>query len=247
MPINYMLRFIFILCLIFTLSSCHTTFYIPNAQNVPLHSEAGQIQFRGGLSEGPSAAYNPDFHLSYAITDHWAVMTNFTDYVMHKSPNVDGRLLEAGGGYYDVIGDSRWVWEVYAGYGNGWGRHHNDFHRNDFSLHRVFLQPDIGYTSDYFDLALSLRISSLHYYRISQTFTPDDSYSNFIDYDLSQNRQKLTIEPALTLRGGYKYIKIQLQLLLAESIADHHFPMDNAVLNIGLSVDLKPSLLKSSP
>lgn len=68
---------------------------------------------------------------------------------------------------------------------------------------KLFVQPNVGFATKYFDVALSSRFTALHY----GTATIIYSKQYLIDQDQLADNTHMFLEPAITLRGGYKFIK----------------------------------------
>jgi hypothetical protein len=137
-----------------------------------------------------------------------------------------GHLLELGAGYYVRLG-GKFVFEVYGGFGDG--RVKNDYYAyssatttNEYTgftrlqFNRYFVQPNIGFTTPYFDVAFSPRFCMLHYKNGEQNGSLDmeDARKLII---IGSNRNIYLFEPGLTVRGGWRYIKGQLQVVTTES------------------------------
>lgn len=211
--------------LVLLCTSCGTSLYTPQTQNVPLHTEAKSLQIKGGLGSGFSTNRIADFQASYAATSNLATMANFglVRTFDEKYPT-KGVLWELGMGYYRASKSSDWVFEVYGGYGHYSAHHETWFGSNDFKAHRVFVQPNIGVSSDYFDLALSLRSVYVNYYHENQFIRSRENYGK--TYLLSENQHHLMLEPALTFRTGYKYVQFQVQYGFSENVFNNEFSQD---------------------
>ena len=87
-------------------------------------------------------------------------------------------------------------------------------------VHRFFFQPGIGVHSPWFDAAFNLRISSVKYLG----FDPKGRSNDYLmEHNLlNANGKRIDDgsytfpEPSFTIRGGYKFAKVQLQKVLAE-------------------------------
>jgi hypothetical protein len=183
-----------------------------------------------------------DFQGAYAVTNNVGVMANVyfagaTD--DETGGEGKGRLFEGGVGYYRPLSD-RLVFETYGGGGFGTVTHIHgqDPSRASVSAQRAFLQPSMGFTSNWFDAALSLRLCGLHYSGIPENLT------NARDIDaareLADMRSSFLAEPSLTVRGGWKYLRLQVQLGFSKNLTHADFPQVESYVSIGGYVAMKP-------
>ncbi len=216
------------------LSSCCSPhyYYIPNVQNVPLFKEKNE--YRASVEVGVGSYFsNKEVQAAYSITDKIAIMANFMSFKNVNNGNVaNGKYFDAAVGYYKPLGKSG-VFEVYGGFGTG-NLHdqYNPYNVYDttglilqsynqissLSFTKIFLQPSIGLTFKGFDIALSTRICGLYFNKINNQIIDNhqpNSDCNQNDFErvnmLAHNKNWYFIEPALTIRGGWKYVKAQLQ------------------------------------
>jgi hypothetical protein len=220
------MTFIFLIIL---LSSCAHYYYVPNSQNVPLFQEKNEYRISGAYGAGnqfdPMRTEAMEIQMAYSVTDKIGIMTNFMSV---KGENLGegygkGNYLEGALGYFKPI--KEWgVFEIYGGFGGG-KQHHEYYNTSDkligssnLSSVRIYLQPSFGLTYNAFDIALSTRVCRLSFDNINSKEL-GNSASNYEDerselYALS-NKSHFFIEPALTLRGGWKNIKVQYQRLFS--------------------------------
>ena len=216
----------------FLFQSC-AMLYMPNIANVPLHQDKGDLIFSANTG---FTGYN--FHGSYAISDKFFANANAAYANMRRDSSDYNRssLGELGFGYYKVLDKKRVVvFESSAGYGlasvNDKGLQGNFYGHLSSNYHKFYLQPSIGASTDYFDGALTARITALKYFNYEDFVNPGESiayYPGMTAY----------VEPIATLRAGYKYVKLQIQVGCSISLNNRHplalqgFPV---IANIGLS------------
>lgn len=233
----------FILAVAFIVQSCNVM-YNPNMQNVPLLKEKDEARFTIGMF---------DFQGAYAVQENLGVMVN-GNYGRYNttssslgSDNTTQGLIEAGVGYIKPFSENT-IFELYGGYGagensiksttsdyvNGGVTRKTSF---SASTSRFFIQPSIGFSVDFLDVALSTRICLLNYSNIYS--------SGYTDADLIAMRlaniDKQTyafIEPAFTVRAGYKYIKFHGQLLFSYKYNLEPLDYIPLSLNFGIHIDL---------
>jgi len=175
--------------LLLLLAASCSPLYVPNTRNVPLFKESGE--FQAAVFATTAGA---DVQAAYAITDHVAVMGNYSrGSLKETSPDYTRKnsFGELGLGYYRVKRHSRL--EVFAGYGIGKGTSYNQYYffglNNDViatgKFNRLFLQPSIGTNNKNFNLAFTPRLSWVKYTEFSapnnKTVTPDEKYQLFIE------------------------------------------------------------------
>jgi hypothetical protein len=209
------------------LSGCTHYYYVANVQNVPLFKEKNEIRLSGEYGFGDYSEC-AEVQAAYSLNKNLGIMTNF---MSAKGGSVSGK--DYGKGYYfdGAIGyfktiNNHGVFEIYGGLG-GSSQHHQysgtnfnqgSFSReyygsSDLSFIKLFIQPSFGLTFNIFDIALSTRICSLSFNNTDNDITGNSNLYN--DLNSTANRSYLFLEPAFTIRGGWKYLKVQFQVAVA--------------------------------
>lgn len=231
--------------LILLMTGCNVA-YIPNQHNVPVMQEKGDTKINLSTT---------NIQGSYAFSDKYAVMANFYFRENDWESSVDSMttttqenytanrfLGEAGIGYYNPLSEKA-TFEVFTGVGLGSIDFTNSFSTlgNESSYYadmaKVFLQPDIGYESEYFDAIFSTR---LNYVGFTNIDTSDYALSN-LKRDNLYNLNKhpyFFLEPAITLRLGYRYVKLHTQAILATKLNPEEINYRSFGINMGVIVDL---------
>lgn len=237
---NRQIYFIIIICTLgLFMTGCSPIYYAPNSSNVPLLSEAGETNL--------TVAGNSDqveFQGAYAVSDHFALMADGGLFIPGDDENGSGgsgKFLEIGAGYLKPLAGN-WVFETYglAGFGN----FENHFRFDSpgptnptvgdisASLFRWGVQPNFGYKSRYFSAAISSRLVNLIYHNIEG----DLIFENVDQIEfLSDNKSYLLAEPALTIRGGFEKVKLQLQFGVSYNITDPEFSQETSFITVGLN------------
>jgi hypothetical protein len=200
------------------LPSCTHYYYVSNVQNIPMFTEKDEYRISGTIGGGDESSCI-EFQSAYSPTDQIGVMANFM-YATggNESDNdgfAEGSYLEGAVGYFKPLGNGG-VFEVYGGLGGG-SQHHQYTSYNydygsqnvgyaDLSLVRLFVQPSVGLSYHIFDVALSTRICSLDYTKVENHVS--NEYSDFSDIS---SKTHYLLEPAITLRAGWKTVKLQFQ------------------------------------
>ena len=219
-------------------TGCTTTYYIPNTQNVPV------IDAKGATAVTLAGSGNQvEFQAAYGITDALAIQANGAWYIPNDEDNGNGgsgSLYEGGVGYYKNLSEN-WLFDTYALVGAG--RVENHFPstlptdpattgRIEANALRYGLQPSITYKTPYFSVSGSIRGSQLSYSNISGSLFLDGLRQ---EKYLADNNSHFLLEPALTLRGGFERVKLQLQLLQSINLTNSEFKQDNTLFSVGLN------------
>ncbi len=231
----------------------HIHEYVPGQQGIPLLYRKGQVRadLIGQWSErGYRILFTPIRGLAikaaYAVDDRWGLVGSFDHHRMDLTVAA-GRYNSNGSApvftYYDYQGNwtygeigagryrlfaNNWIGEVYGllGYGiteNEWPIGSRK-HARKFGLSA---QANWGRAIGFFEYAIANR---LRYLRLSETWST--TRSGVIDV----TRGLLVWEPALVVRGGWKYVRLSLQ---AGFSADVVGTIDTrADLNVGLGVNV---------
>jgi hypothetical protein len=175
------------------LAGCKTM-YVPNMQNVPMFKDKGEVILSSTFSNY-QLAYNPISNLGILFNGQ---------YYDRKIPTLDdgksgnykgyGHLIEGGLGYLKKMEDNTRI-EIYAGYGQGYGRISfwetwSTGSGGESRYNKYFFQPVFILNSGNFETALSARFSSLQFY-------------DFVDFSGKslKSKQPTFVEPAITVRA----------------------------------------------
>ena len=219
------------------------TVYVPNTVNVPLLAQAGELR---------ATADANNLQAAYAVADGFGVMANGhwersrTDQANTSGEDGQGFLAEAGAGHFRTIGDLL-QFEAYGGLGYGSVQHDNwetvNGARNDYHYSikawKVFAQPSLGITRDVVDAAVSLRMVGLQPFGVRTTNYPIERLRADELADLDQRTWGF-LEPAITLRAGYKWLKAFVQYGYSWKLNDAPLNRNVTFLNVGLHGTLAP-------
>ncbi len=219
-----------ILLLLFLTESC-ALLYQPNMVNVPLHQNDGDMELSANIG-----FMGANFQGSYAVTNNLFVNLNGNFYNQNDSMDFNRhRLGELALGYFRSLdATKKAIFEFSGGYAlafvedKGHSEPYGDHIKTNY--HKFYIQPSIGAATDYFDGAFSLRFVGLKY----------DNYNNLsnINDQSGQKGMPLYLEPVLTGRVGYKYVKFSVQGGFSFALSPKHplavqgFPF---IINLGLS------------
>jgi hypothetical protein len=208
------------------LCSCSHYYYVAGVQNVPLLREKDEFHlsgFIGGWDESSCI----ELQSAYSVTDKVGIMADFmTAWGGDVSENDYGKgsYFDGAVGYFKSIKESG-VFEIYGGlgissqhheysklhYDSGSGNLYRENHGNSrLSFLNLFIQPSIGFKFSIFEAAVSTRICRVSYPKIENYITGNDQLRNEL-YEIG-NKTHYFIEPAFTIRGGWKNFKVQAQI-----------------------------------
>lgn len=181
------------------LGSCRPL-YIPNALHTPMVTEKNEVNATVLL--GSSGL---DAQVAWSPGKHWAIMLDGSFYQSSAEDSIIKHrhyFGEGGAGYHTSFGIGRF--DVYGGGGYGFASAANDS-AGVFSgsaqgnYWRAFVQPSIGIGTDIVDVNLAVRTSYVSFANVKTT-----------GMNL-QYTHSLFFEPALTVRVGYKWVKLFIQ------------------------------------
>ena len=137
------------------------------------------------------------------------------------------------------------VCDIYGGAGGG-------ALKSDVNMHffRPFIQPGAGLRTPYFDVAINYRFSAIRYSQLDAN-GHDAGYleqHNLVNGDRSITDKGYVFgEPSITVRGGYKFLKLQMQLVTSHAISDVPWRYNNSQLTVGIHFALEDLLAIINP
>lgn len=198
------------------ISSCSPVLYSTTGQNVPLFREKGEVAFNVGYFGIPDVVNDvPYFYdtnvngfagqFAAAIDTSVAIISSF--YTLKDSDSdweVKGSYFEAGAGIFDH--GQAFTGELFAGIGVGSLKNSYDAETIDANYLKFFIQPSGGFTSKVIDMAFTPRIGWV-------TYTNHDSNVDdaLVEDYFSEKKTTFVFEPGVTVRFGYRNIKLQYQ------------------------------------
>lgn len=218
-------------------SACNPKYYVPNTQNVPLLTNRGEftanVATNGNQFEG-QAAIGLNKNTGIQVNGGW-----FAPKDLDNGNGGSGKFGEIGIGYSRNLGKTL-VFETYGLFGLGSVENHlpstidsakTTTGKIFSNVQRFAIQPAIGYKGRKFEVALSSRIGYLTFSKPSGSLI----YNNMdqVQY-LKDNATTMLVEPAVTLRYGYKNLKFQAQLGQSFNLTNANFLQDKSWLTVGL-------------
>jgi hypothetical protein len=162
---------------------------------------------------------------------------NYTEYSRMK-------MQDFMAGYYKRTKKNLFV-GAFGGISNGYVENQYEFGTSKFKINRILLQPLIGYRNKFFETAVSCRIERLEYSNphISGFFDIDEDDTKNMLY-VRDNPVQFLFEPSISLRGGYKLIKLQLQAGGSFSFNAQQFRQVHIYLRTGVVISLRKDEIK---
>lgn len=212
-PVTWLALAAFVVCV----SSCSPALYSTVGQNVPLFKNKGEVAFSGGKSNSTNVYdLTRGFHaqLAMAVDSNLAVISS-----LYRLKSVDDETVEAwkGRGSYFEVGIGKFkpsksgkvTSEIFVG--AGLGSLKNTFERQYVNARylKPFIQPSFGFTSKHFDAGFTLRVALVSY--LSHSYELEGEGNHYISTFFSTKKRVLVFEPGITLRGGFKHVKLQIQ------------------------------------
>ncbi len=210
------------------LFSCAPRYYAPNAVNVPVFKGADELSFSGLVSGGGVQA-----DAAYSVTDNFFAQGAATFYKPESdaySNKGEATLMEIGLGYFKQLqGNFSWGASGTVGFGNI-SLKYPPTGKLDAKGMRFAGQPYIAYKNNWFEGVFSTRLSQVNYKDITGQVLYDGVEQT--DY-LRANASQFFIEPAITVRVGYKHLHLQLQNVGCFDVTDPDFRYDKNTFTVG--------------
>jgi hypothetical protein len=219
--------------------------YAPNIVSTPLLRQRGEVR---------ATVDARNLQLAVAPTNHLGVMVNGYHRDETNDPKPDeekqhgrGDFVELGaGGFTGIARPYTWLplqVEAYGGVGvgtvkqdltpaGGVTRHF------EAQATRFFIAPTLGTTTKYYDVAASLRVVGVRYHDVATEGYVDDQQLEGDGFAGIEERTWLFVEPCVTVRAGYKWVKLQLQVGKSYKLTTGDLPHDSGMVTLGLNVDL---------
>lgn len=222
----------------FTGFSCSPIIYAPSTQHIPNLRGKGDVELEAAYivtenTEGGSAA------VAVAVGDQDGVGFSMNLMYGAEDDNDKGRLNSFELYYVrqGLISDNqKFMWGVAGGLGytdTKWNSEYIGDFKSGYLRPNVL--PSLGFVSRNFEVMISGRLSYVGY--LSNNY---NALSEEIANDFIENGNQVTFEPALTLRGGGKRVRVQMQYVYSTfraNLSDLYF-YDISVFTMGLQVYL---------
>ena len=230
------------------LAACSPIFYSPSSQHIPLLTNKNELAVSGGYV-GAESAEGMALKAAYAVAPNWALMAGGSLYFRGEDDNNaksgSGGFVEGGVGCFKPASE-KLVFELYGllsygGMNNRFPQSVANYPNTDGKINAdifgVGIQPSFGFKSRFFDAALSLKATRINYTNIRGnliTQNSDQETAGSQQTYLSDHRGNFLLEPALTLRGGLEFLKLQVQTGVSLNLTHPDFPQDPSWVSVGL-------------
>jgi len=219
-----MLKYLTFIIGAFIMLSCETPHYIPPVRPSAMHTQSHEAVVTTAYGSSGAGPF-----LSYSLADNFSLSASgMYNWYSYSSTRYS---------YFDISGTRSELKndQFYMGFtfGPGFGRVFKDVlqypdtlipRKIEYSSFiKLFVQPTIGFSSDYFDVYFNCRIAYMNFLKI-YTYSPT-----------TNKQQSIFFEPAIGLQGGYKFIKLFLQLgFVFPTTKNNTFYYEPVFMNFGL-------------
>ena len=220
------------------LCSCSHYYYVANTKNVPLLREKNEARVTLSYGEGNQSS-SIDLQGAYAITGKLGILANFMTAnggtASGQNQNwAKGTCFEGAAGYFKPV-NTFGIFEVYGGLGASSQHHQYSTGTADLRFTKVFVQPSFGFTAKWAEAAFSLPLTRVSFNEIHDyTYSGEESGLE----RLASNHTSYILEPALTIRGGWKYLKLQFQYVHVLNLTNQDLPFEKDKVSLGLYISI---------
>jgi hypothetical protein len=208
------LCYLFFLILV-TVASCSPVVYSTIGQNVPLFRSKGEVSADASIVSSDDGD-GGGFQFAAAPGNNFAIITSFYSLANKTSGEWRGQgsYFEFGAGRFGYLdpGKKTFITEVFLGMGFGGIKNEdqNSASRVDVTFIKPFVQPSIGISGKWYDVALTPRFALVSY--TNNTITVDDpQYQTEAEQYFDDKKNTFVFEPGITIRLGYKSVRGQFQ------------------------------------
>ncbi len=243
------------LAVLLGLNACTASYYATSCNPAPLLREANEVTASAGRSTYNYSRSN-DLSVAYSPIDKLGLLANISwiqssrGVIDREQYGMNAAFYEGAIGYYHSWDDNL-SYDVYLGFGQTQNAQSYAFdfgylqsnHLIQFDYSRVFLQPALAYTSEYIDVQVALRASQVTY---GQVVLDSISRDNIFELPPESGARFILAEPGITLRGGYRYLKVLLHVGYSFNLSPEPLFRDFSNLSVGVAYNFKPSF-KAKP
>jgi hypothetical protein len=219
-----------------------------------------ELQASGFLGNG-NASTNTELQTAFSVRNNIGIIADQMSINMHYNSglnSVKANYAEGGIGYFTHFSDTG-EFEIYGGFGGGSQEH--KYERTSFDLwtfttsktstgsselklFRLFIQPSVGVSLKYLDLAFSTRFCIVTFTNIDNNISEANDELEYQHLnDIVEGTCYYFIEPSLTVRGVLKNVKFQLQIIPGfKTNPDMYFENTHIGFGVFLSLPLNEDL-----
>lgn len=228
------------------LSSCSHYYYVAPPKTVPLFKEKNEYRASIGVGDAEEMTIL-DVQAAYSITDHIAISASYMK-VWGGTKDAgnwgEGNYYDVALGYYTPITDLL-MFEVFGGIGSS-KQHHQyekDKGTSDLAFTNFYIQPTLGISLKRFDFAFSPTFSLVRFGKVDQYLIAGALEKDKLNA-IANNRNSVNFEPCFTVRGGFDYVKIQLQIMSSSNLSNPDQWYDFSRGSVGLQFAFAERFLK---
>ena len=204
------------------LTGC-VTLYKPNAIHSPMLKEKGDLNTSASIGLSGCGLYN--LQAAYAISNHTGVIIDgmyHNRYFSSADSSVEKLnmfFVEAGAGYFTKFGyEKNGLFQCYSGGGYGYttdkiSNSNQPYPEVSTKYFNIFIQPGLGFKSEYYDMAFDLRANYVRLFDIhAYLYKQFEWWNTNLRFYSDTSLDFMIIEPTLTVRAGGEKLKGILQL-----------------------------------
>jgi hypothetical protein len=235
------LKIVWILVILSLTAGCAHYSYIPNMHNVPLFQKEKELHmnFSSCISNGFNGC---EAQAAFSVSNHLGIIVNhfshpFLYLLSHDDDKCKGHLIEGGAGVFFPL-NKHLVFETYTGIGFGKIKNiYRSWSYTTFKYNRYFLQPSIGFTSNFFNTAFALRINGIRYNDIQYTEILGIDEQDQIQY-INRNPFSILIEPGVILRIRDEFLKFQVEAGYSGNISNTDLLQEDFYFSFGFRISI---------
>jgi len=209
------ISYLFISILFFSIHSCGVYYYAPTKQSVLQFKDKGDANMAAGYSIAEEGVVGIDATIGYAFTEHLAFNSRYQilpngedDYIW------DNEVI-----YFNEV-EKNLFFSTNLGFGFGELLTGDDY--LNIKIFREYIQSSFGFSNDFFDIAISGRLSNVHY-KVEESMKLRNmyNYNQFKESYLLEDvgRESFNFfEPSFTIGAGYKGLKLRYQIGIAAQL-----------------------------
>lgn len=236
---------LFLIAVITTMSSCLHYYYVQNAHNVPFFREKNEYRLSAFGGFGDESA-SVELQGAWSAGKRFALSGNFM--TAFKGSDSGGEYSKGSGTYFDISpgfyipAGEHFVFETYAGAGLASETHHYSSYDSyigdivdggsaSLAFNKLFLQPSIGFSIDWFDIAFSSRASRICFTKVEDNSIDGEPFG--LDM-LQETPVYFLLEPAITIRVGLEKVKVHFQYAYNYNLTNPDVMFEQPKFTIGM-------------
>jgi hypothetical protein len=191
--------------------NCSPVPYANVGMNVPMIKNKGEVNLNGsyGITDD---AEGIGLQAAAAVDSSWSIAASF--YSMKSSPGDDwkgrGSYFDFGMGKFGSTQDGNFIYDGYLGVGFGSIKNEYQGSKLNVNFIKPYLQGSLGYSHQIVDVALTARFAVVNFRNEDFFFTDPVNQLEAANF-FEENRSKFVFEPGITVRVGYRDLRLSMQ------------------------------------